>query len=438
MRAVYVLLVAFCLLALSLPARAVDAEVVRELAFGESDEQVAAVAALVAKGDAQAAALLQALADGELQTAGKQVLIVKGDAGIDAATGQKIDPLPAEREDVSANNRLRRELATALAALKLLSPDRAVRFAAAKELSGGAGDAMLPLLKKALAKETDSEIKSMLETIQAALELKSPDHATRVNAIRILGLSNNSNAKTLLLSVLEKTHDGKYIETDEEIYVEAQKSLRAVEGGLAWGDRIGVLFSGVSLGSILLLAALGLAITYGLMGVINMAHGELIMIGAYTTYVIQNLFKSHAPGLFDWYLACAVPGAFLAAALVGIILERTVIRFLYGRPLETLLATWGISLFLIQLVRTIFGPQNVEVSNPSWMSGGVEFANLTLPYSRIVIIAFAIGVMLVPWLMLSRTRLGLFIRGVTQNRAMASCVGVNTRRVDMVAFAFGS
>ena len=161
---------------------------------------------------------------------------------------------------------------------------------------------MLPLLKKALAKETDPEIKPMLEIIQAALELKSTDHATRLGAIRILGLSNNSNAKTLLLSVLEKTPDGKYIETDEEIYVEAQKSLRAVEGRLAWGDRIGVLFSGVSLGSILLLAALGLAITYGLMGVINMAHGELIMIGAYTTYVIQNLFKAHAPGLFDWYL----------------------------------------------------------------------------------------------------------------------------------------
>jgi urea transport system permease protein len=130
--------------------------------------------------------------------------------------------------------------------------------------------------------------------------------------------------------------------------------------------------------------------------------------------------------------------AFVTAALVGIVLERTVIRWLYGRPLETLLATWGISLFLIQLVRQIFGPQNVEVTNPKWMSGGLEFANLTLPYSRIIIIVFAIGVLLLTWLMLSRTKLGLFIRGVTQNRAMASCVGVNTRRVDLVAFALGS
>jgi urea transport system permease protein len=187
------------------------------------------------------------------------------------------------------------------------------------------------------------------------------------------------------------------------------------------------------------LAALGLAITYGLMGVINMAHGELIMIGAYTTYVIQNLFRAHAPGVFDWYLMCAVPGSFLAAALVGIALERSVIRFLYGRPLETLLATWGISLFLIQLVRTIFGAQNVQVENPGWMSGGVEImTNVVLPYSRIAIIFFAALVLVLVWLMLTRTRLGLFVRGVTQNREMASCVGVPTPRVDMLAFGLGS
>jgi urea transport system permease protein len=154
--------------------------------------------------------------------------------------------------------------------------------------------------------------------------------------------------------------------------------------------------------------------------------------------VTQYLFKTHAPAWFDFYPLAALPVAFLSAATVGIVLERTVIRWLYGRPLETLLATWGISLFLIQLVRQIFGPQNVEVANPKWMSGGVELANLTLPYSRIAIIAFAIFVVLITWLLLSRTRLGLYIRGVTQNRAMASCVGVNTRRIDLFAFAFGS
>ena len=438
MQAVRILLLV-CTLMASMHARAIDAEAVRKLAFGESDEQVAAVATLVAEGDAQSAALLQSLADGEVQTAGKLVLIVKGDSAIDATTGQKVDPLPAEREDVNVNNRLRRELGGALAALKLISPDRVVRLAAAKELASGADDTLLPLIKRALAQETDTEIKQMLEMIQASIELKSTDRAARLNAVKTLGLSNSGNAKTLLLSLLEKNADGKVAETDDEIYTEAQRSLRAVEGRLAWGERVGMLFSGASLGSILLLAALGLAITYGLMGVINMAHGELIMIGAYTTYVIQNLFKLHAPALFNWYLLLAVPGAFLAAALVGIALERTVIRFLYGRPLETLLATWGISLFLIQLVRTIFGAQNVQVENPAWMSGGLEiFTNVVLPYSRIAIIFFAAFVLLLVWLMLTRTRLGLFVRGVTQNRTMASCVGVRTPRVDMLAFGMGS
>jgi len=202
---------------------------------------------------------------------------------------------------------------------------------------------------------------------------------------------------------------------------------------------VGLLFSGVSLGSILLLAALGLAITYGLMGVINMAHGELIMIGAYTTYVVQNLFRAHLPGGFDWYLVLAVPAAFIVSGLVGMALERSVIRWLYGRPLETLLATWGISLVLIQAVRTLFGAQNVQVENPAFMSGGIEIlAGVVLPWSRIVIIAFSAIVLGGVALLLARTRLGLFVRGVTQNRAMASCVGVPTARVDTWAFGLGS
>jgi len=199
------------------------------------------------------------------------------------------------------------------------------------------------------------------------------------------------------------------------------------------------VFSGVSLGSILLLAALGLAITYGLMGVINMAHGELIMVGAYATYVVQNLFRKYAPGAFDLYLLCAVPVAFATAGVVGMALERSIIRFLYGRPLETLLATWGISLILIQSVRTIFGAANVQVENPSWMSGGIEaVSGVVLPWNRIVIIGFAALVLLAMWLLLTRTRLGLFMRAVTQNRAMASCTGVPTRRVDTLAFGLGA
>ncbi|MDB5871444.1 MAG: amino acid/amide transporter rane protein 1, family, partial [Ramlibacter sp.] len=197
--------------------------------------------------------------------------------------------------------------------------------------------------------------------------------------------------------------------------------------------------SGISLGSILLLVALGLAITYGLMGVINMAHGELMMIGAYATYVVQGLFQKYLPGAFDWYLVAAVPVAFAASALMGAALERSVIRFLYGRPLETLLATWGISLMLQQLVRSIFGAQNVGVENPSWMSGGVVLlGNLQLPWNRIIIIGFAMAVLLGMAFLIGRTRLGLFVRGVTQNRPIASCMGVNTARIDTYAFALGS
>jgi urea transport system permease protein len=199
------------------------------------------------------------------------------------------------------------------------------------------------------------------------------------------------------------------------------------------------LFAGLSLGSILLLAALGLAITYGLIGVINMAHGEFLMIGAYATYVVQELFRSHWAGAFDWYPLAAVPASFLAAALTGFILERGVLRFLYGRPLETLLSTFGISLVLIQTMRTFFGAQNVEVSNPSWMSGGIAIMpNLILPFNRIVIMAFALTVVGIASLVLNRTRLGLYIRATTQNRRMAACSGIRTWQVDSYAFAFGA
>ena len=261
-----------------------DAKTLEKHAFGESDDKVEAVAALVAAGDEKSAEILQALADGDLYTSGKRVLIVKGDAAKDAASGEKLAKVPDDKEDITVNNRLRRELGAALAALKLVSPDVEVRRSSVKELLGGAEPAMLPLVHKALAKESDADIKGMLQQIAATLELKSEDRALRLAAVKKLATSNNPNTKTLLLGFLES-------EKDEELRSEGRKSLQAIEGHLAWGERLGVVFTSVSLGSILLLAALGLAITYGLMGVINMAHGELIMIGAYTTYVMQNLFK---------------------------------------------------------------------------------------------------------------------------------------------------
>ncbi len=418
-------------------ALALDAGTVNRLGFGDGDEKIAAIAALVAEGDPAAAALLQAAADGELQTSGKRVFIVKGEEALDAATGARVAPLPEDREDVIFNNRVRRELGGAVAALRLISPDRAARLAAARELTGNADEAMLPLIKKALERETDASVKQLLELTQATLELRTGSKESRIGAIRTLGLSTNPNTKMLLLAILEKSKDGSFSEPDEDLRIEAQKSLRELEARLAWGERAGVLFTSVSLGSVLLLAALGLAITYGLMGVINMAHGELIMVGAYTTYVVQNLFKRTE--FFDWYPLAAVPASFLAAALVGMALERLVIRWLYGRPLETLLATWGISLMLIQTVRTIFGAANVQVENPAFMSGGIElFTGVVMPWSRICIIAFAALVLFLMYFLLTKTRLGLFVRGVTQNRAMASCVGVPTARVDTWAFGLGS
>jgi urea transport system permease protein len=349
-----------------------------------------------------------------------------------------VAPLPESREDVVVNNRLRREFASAIAVLRLTAPERAVRLAAAKGLQSGADEEMLPAIAKALANEQDAEIRGLLAFAQATVELGSSDKAKRVAAIRALGGSNSASTKTLLLGLLEKKGDA-YAEPDADVRAEAEIALRAVEGRLATGEMAGRIFSGLSLGSILLLAALGLAITYGLMGVINMAHGELIMIGAYTTYVVQNLFRAHLPGAFDWYPLAAVPMAFMVSGAVGMALERSVIRWLYGRPLETLLATWGISLMLIQSMRTIFGAQNVQVENPAWMSGGLEiFTGIVLPYSRIVIIFFALGVLAAVWLLLTRTRLGLFVRAVTQNRPMASCVGVPTARVDTWAFGLGS
>ncbi len=401
------------------------------MAFGETEARAEALNKAAANPDDKTAAFIQALADDAVKTAGDKVFVIKDDKGYDPVTGAEL-AVPADAEDVINNNMMRGELDTALAALKLFSKDGKVRADAIKTLASGSDESRLPLIEKAWAAETVPELKNQLEMVRATILLSSSDKAKRLEAAARLSGSNNPISKTVLIARLAE-------EDDAEVKSALQGSLRKVESALAWGDKLGAVFSGISLGSILLLVALGLAITYGLMGVINMAHGELMMIGAYATYVVQGLFQKYLPGLFDWYLLAAVPVAFMASALMGAALERGVIRFLYGRPLETLLATWGISLMLQQLVRSIFGAQNVGVENPVWMSGGVQvLGNLSLPYNRLVIIGFAIAVLLgMAWL-ISKTRLGLFVRGVTQNRPIASCMGVNTARVDTYAFALGS
>jgi urea transport system permease protein len=412
-------------------AQALSADEAKAICLGESDARIAALNRAVDKADDKTAAFLQALSDDTVKVMGQKVIIVKNGKGFDPVTGVEFD-LPSDLEDVVSNNRMRGELDSALASLKLFSKDDKIRIAAIKQMQTDADESKLPLIEKAFAAEQNLQIKEMLAQVRAAALLGSADPTRRLEAAKLLSSSAQSSTKTVLLSRLQT-------ETDAGVKSALGNSLRQVEATLAWGDRLGAIFSGISLGSILLLVALGLAITYGLMGVINMAHGELMMIGAYATYVVQGLFQKYLPGAFDWYLLASLPVAFMASALMGAALERSVIRFLYGRPLETLLATWGISLMLMQLVRTLFGAQNVGVENPSWMSGGVQvLGNLSLPYNRLVIIGFALFVLLgVAWL-IGRTRLGLFVRGVTQNRAIASCMGVNTARIDTYAFALGS
>jgi urea transport system permease protein len=403
----------------------------KAMAAGETDARIEALNKAIAAGDDKTAAFIQALADDAVKVAGDRVLVVKDGKGFDPVTGAEL-PLPAEAEDVINNNRMRGELDTALAALKLFSKDQAQRAEAIKVLRNESDESRLPLIEKAYAAEPDAGLKAQLGMVRAAVLLGSADKAKRMEAARLLAGSGNPNTKTLLIDRLK-------VEPEADVKATLEASLRQVDAALAWGDKLGALFSGISLGSILLLVALGLAITYGLMGVINMAHGELMMIGAYATYVVQGLFQKYLPGAFDWYLVAAVPVSFGASALMGALLERSVIRFLYGRPLETLLATWGISLMLMQLVRSVFGAQNVGVENPSWMSGGVVvMGNLQLPWNRIVIIGFAFAVLLGMAFLIGRTRLGLFVRGVTQNRPIASCMGVNTARIDTYAFALGS
>ncbi|MFZ5595249.1 MAG: urea ABC transporter permease subunit UrtB [Pseudomonadota bacterium] len=422
-------------------AHAIDKEIARALSQGDTGAKLDAIGMLAATNDSNAIEMLEALREGDLYTTagGVRLLIVHGETARDPLTTEMFSPVPVGAEKVAINNRVRRALDSALAALKIFSPERNIRLLAAEQLQNQSEQDMQPLLERALSKEQDREIRDALLLAQAGLHMKSSDPALRLKAAQALGESSKEPVKAMLSAFLEKDASGNYAEPDENVRAAIRKAVARIDSRLTNAEYAGRIFSGVSLGSVLLLAALGLAITYGLMGVINMAHGEMLMIGAYTTYMTQVMFRNYWPQIFDSYLLLAVPLSFMVAALIGMALERGVIRYLYGRPLETLLATWGISLILIQMMRLVFGAQNVEVANPSWMSGGLPvFANLVLPYNRIVIIVFSVAVLLLVWLLLNRTRLGLFLRAVTQNRTMAGCVGVPTRKIDTWAFGLGS
>ncbi|MDP3816645.1 urea ABC transporter permease subunit UrtB [Pseudomonas sp.] len=376
--------------------------------------------------------LLEALQQGRVAADSNKSAFIEVGGAYQPAAGE-----PASTETprkLRLNNRLRGLLGTALASHQLLAAEPALRLAAAQQLQKSAKPAQLELLNARVASEEDARVRSALSLALANLQLVDPDPAVRLQAVRLLGETGDPLARTRLETLLDPA-----VETDASVRTAAETSLAQVKRKLLIGELLGQAFSGMSLGSILLLAALGLAITFGLLGVINMAHGEMLMLGAYSTYMVQIALQKLAPDYLALYPLLALPVAFFVTAAIGMALERTVIRHLYGRPLETLLATWGISLILIQLVRVLFGAQNVEVANPYWLSGGIQvLPNLVLPYNRIVIIGFALFVVVLTWLLLNKTRLGLNVRAVTQNRSMAACCGVPTGRVDMLAFGLGS
>ena len=346
---------------------------------------------------------------------------------------QAIDTWPSDLSQVTLVNTLRKALNFGQAKVKLNSDDAAQRLAAVDILENNLDELDVATIKQLYLNEKSESVKARLAQLKARLDFNSSDEFTKIEAVKVLADSNRPDVLALINQSLEQPQNNPALKA---ALVEAQNKIKTRIQISEWSGHV---FSGLSTASILLLAALGLAITYGLLGVINMAHGELIMIGAYTTYVIQSFFKTHFAGLVDWYLLAAIPAAFLVSALIGMLIERTVIRPLYGRQLETLLATFGVSLILMQSVRMIFGAQNVEVSNVAWLSGGIALTpSLMLPYNRIAIIGFTVAVLLLLVFLLNKTRFGLFVRAVTQNRQMARAVGIRSARIDMLAFGLGS
>jgi urea transport system permease protein len=400
------------------------------------DETITGLAEVAASGSPRAEIIISALQNGQLMfSAERKAVYIQDDSGklTDAATGQPIagDP-PADLDTVRLNNRVRGAIDAALGGLTLLSDDPEKRHEAAQAVFKSRQESVLPTLEKAIAKETDSRTKRALEEARAAIVLNMADatDADKLAAIAVIRNRGDQDSLGLLTDIPSREPPA--------VAQAATDAIHAIQTRLAEWDAVQNAWYGVSLGSVLLLAAIGLAITFGVMGVINMAHGEMVMIGAYVTFVVQDMIRTRDPALFDYSLAIAIPLAFLVAGAIGILIERSIIRFLYGRPLETLLATWGLSLILQQAVRTMFGPNNREVGNPSFMSGAFNFGGITITYNRLWIICFALSVFIALLGLLRFTRFGLEMRAVTQNRTMAASMGIRTSRVDALTFGLGS
>ncbi len=422
----------FLLLLFPLYAGAQNFEsLVRELPNGGYSERGEVISQILKSGDKRIVITLQALSDGALYASEEtgDIFIGEKDDLVDFFTQENLDVTSdSSIKKIKVNNKLRRLIQTGIIQAQHFSPLVSDRMQAAEHAFKDADPERIEILQEALVQEQDESVTAELKQAINATILKT-DADIEMKKQAILELSALGAKARSPLSVIADVPELS------EAYEEALLIIKNKERVQKFGQN---MWYGLSLGSVLLLAAIGLAITFGVMGVINMAHGEMIMIGAYTTYVVQEIIRNNAPALFEYSLFIAIPCAFVIAGLVGVVIERFVVRYLYGRPLETLLATWGVSLILQQLTRSIFGPNNREVGNPAWMSGSVEFIGINFTWSRVWILIFATVIFLSLMWFLNKTLFGTQIRAVTQNRSMAANMGISTGKVDALAFGLGA
>lgn len=426
-------------------------QVVQKLTTKNFKKKIQLIESIALSGDDRALPIMQALSQGDLfyLKDSKQVVIGKStdvgyeitnieSMGVGSETSQastlKIVS-KSELRKVKINNKMRRSLRGLMAALELTSKVIDTRLAAAKNIIRSPSEDVLPYLEMAIEKELDEDAKQMMQVARGVILSKSNNAEVRLEGVNAMSGFPDQDVKGILANMLAKDEAGEYQEKDAAVVAAAEQAMKILDRKESFYKVIENMFFGLSAGSVLLLAAVGLAVTFGVMGVINMAHGEMIMLGAYTTYVIQLLM----PNSIEYSLLVAIPAAFLVSGMFGVVLERTVIRFLYGRPLETLLATFGVSLILQQLVRSVFSPLNRSVTTPEWMSGSWEINGmLSLTYNRLYIVIFSLLVLGGLLLLLKKSHFGLQMRAVTQNRAMASSMGIRTGWVDALTFGLGS
>jgi urea transport system permease protein len=415
------------------PAAAYADDPLTELASGTFNVVRQGVEDLALSGNPRAATILSALQGGQLYFTPQHTLLIKGtdDHYADAATGDPVADAGFGVKPVRLNNSVRGAIDAALGSLRLFDASASVRREAAEAVFQSHDPAAIPALDRALAKETDASVRRRMEQARAAAILYDRDapQDARMAAVGVLRARGDQDSRSLLSTLAGQS--GPVADAAGAAVISIDRVLQI------WSIAQSVYY-GISLGSVLLLAAAGLAITFGVMGVINMAHGEMVMIGAYVTFVVQQFMHAYLPSLYGISLLLAIPLAFLTSGLVGVVVERSLIRWLYGRPLETLLATWGLSLVLQQVIRSLFGANNRDVDTPGWMSGATQLGGLTLTWNRMYIILFAFLVVAALMAALRYTPLGLRMRAVTQNRRMAAAMGIRTPWIDALTFGLGS